>query len=161
LPGYKNPIITLRFPDLVEDDDNCYVVIRNPRLMPADQMRALASKVRRTDADRERIEAAKALVEAGEEIPDELVTEDDADRMFGMIAKLVVGWRVWDPAVPVELDDDGNLIEGDETAPPLLPLPATAKLIAKLPGEILTALMQEMSKINPPKIPADGTGKTS
>ena len=57
--------------------------------------------------------------------------------MFAMIARLVVGWRVWDPTVPLKVNPDtGALIHDEETEPRLLPLPATAELVAKLPQVI-------------------------
>jgi hypothetical protein len=135
--GYRNPIITLRFPDLVDDGDNCHVVIRNPQLIPGEKY------------------AAMGMREDGE------ADDQKMHRMFGLIADLVVGWRVWDPTVPVKADESGNLIEDDETAPRLLPLPATPALVAKLPQEILTKLMEKMTSVFPQQTPADGTSKTS
>lgn len=143
----------------MEDGDSCWVTIRNPRLIAGDELRAMAGK--RDDAGVERITAAKAALDAGEEIPEGLITEEDAGRGYDLIARLVIGWHVWDTTVPVKLDDQGNPIEDDETAPRLLPLPATPELVGKLPQEILAALMEELSKLNPPTPQADGTGKMS
>lgn len=137
--GYKNPVLTLRFDDLVEDGDTCHVIIRNPRTMPGDQFTALA-------ADGE--------------------TSGDGDKMHRMhqlIAGLVIGWRVWDPAVPVKADPEtGELIHDEETRPRLLPLPATAETVATLPSEILMAIMTKVTEaVNPQQSPAESTGKTS
>jgi hypothetical protein len=117
----------------------------------------------RTDADREKFEQARAAIEAGQEPEGEILSGDDEERIWAMIAGIIVGWRVWDPTVPVEVDDDGNLIE-DGSEPPRLPLPATAELVGKLPQDILTAIMEEFSKANPqarPPVPGDGTSRTS
>lgn len=113
--------------------------------MPADEIRALAGK--RGDADMERIAAAQqAIAETGD--AGDLVTDEDANRGFEMIARLIIGWRVYD-ATSTEEDQ------------PLLPLPATPALVGKLPQEILTRVMEEVGKANPPRTPADGTSKTS
>lgn len=158
MAGYKNPVITLRFDDL---GDGCHVVIRNPKLMPGGQLRAMASG--RSDADREKFKAALAAAEAGQEPPDDVLTDADEDRIFGMIAGLVVGWRVWDPTAPVDVDDDGNIIEGD-SEPARLPLPATPETVKLLPQAILTRIMNEVSTVNPqvpPAPPEDGTSSPS
>ena len=44
---------------------------------------------------------------------------------------------------------------------PLLPLPATAELVGKLPQEILTAIMNEVNGTNPRVSPAGSTGNPS
>ena len=41
--GYRDPIITLKFDELVEDGDTCHVIIRNPRTMPGAEFKAMAS----------------------------------------------------------------------------------------------------------------------
>ncbi|HMH94139.1 MAG TPA: hypothetical protein VK586_24045 [Streptosporangiaceae bacterium] len=112
--------------------------------MPAGELKALAGK--QGAADAQRLAAARQIAEAGGEVPDDLVTEDDADRGFAFAAKLIAGWHVYDATV-----QDGGL----------LPMPATAELVAKLPQDILLAIMAEVSKANPQQAPADGTGKTS
>jgi hypothetical protein len=40
IPGYRNRTIRLDFPELSEDDDLVYVVMRNPRTVPTDQLNA-------------------------------------------------------------------------------------------------------------------------
>lgn len=129
--------------------------------MPGGQLRAMAAG--RSDADRAKFEAARAAAEAGQEPADDVLTGEDEDRIFGMIAGLVVGWRVWDPTAPIEVDEDGNLI-GDDAEPPRLPLPATPELVRLLPQVILTEIMNKVSEINPqvpPAPPEDGTSRTS
>lgn len=158
MAGYKNPVITLRFEELGE---GCHVVIRNPKLMPSAQLTSMAGG--RSDADREKFEQAKAAIEAGQEPAEGILTGEDENRIFAMLASLVVGWRVWDPTAPVDVDEDGNLIAGD-AEPPRLGLPATAALIGKLPQVILTRIMEEVGKVNPqspPAPPEDGTSRTS
>lgn len=158
MPGYANPVITLRFPELAEEGDNIYVVIRNPRTMAAGELRAGASK-----ADQERIAAAQAAAEAnGGQVPDGMVTDEDEDRGSAIMAKLILGWRVWDTTVPVKIDPGtGDLIHDDETEPRLLPLPATPELVQRLPMPVINAIGQEIAKMNPTPTPADGTGRTS
>lgn len=81
-------------------------------------------------------------------MPDDLVTDEDADRGFEFVAKLVVGWHVYDAS---DVSDN----------PPLLPLPATVELVSRLPQEILTSIMAEVTKATPQQNPAESTGKTS
>lgn len=113
--------------------------------MPVEELRSLGKT---TAADAQRLAAAQAALAAGQEIPDDLVTDEDAGRGFEMVAKLIVGWRVYDPRV----------IEGDQ---PLLPVPATPALVGVLPQEILMRIMEEVGKANPQRTPAAGTGRTS
>jgi hypothetical protein len=59
--------------------------------------------------------------------------------------------------------ETGELIHDEETEPRLLPLPATAESVAKLPQAILIDLMNQVTGVmDPPRpSPADGTSKTS
>lgn len=160
MAGYKAPIITLRFPELADD---IHVVIRNPRLIPMAELRSMYAGVM-TDEDKAAIEEARAAAEAGREVPDGLVTDELTSRGFTMVAGLIIGWRVWDPTVPVRVDGDGNLVEDDETVPQLLPMPATPELVGKLPAEILTRIMDEVNQVNPQARTAPqeaGTSRTS
>jgi hypothetical protein len=138
--GYRNPVITRRYDDLVEEGDTCHVIIRNPQTMPGTEFTALASRGD-TESGEERIRG-----------------------VCGLIANLVIGWRVWDPTVPVKADQEtGELIHDEETQPRLLPLPATAESVAQLPQAILMDLMNQVTGVmDPPQpSPADGTSKTS
>lgn len=124
------------------------MIIRNPRLVPAEELRA-AYGAEVTETDLKRLRAAKAALDEGISLPpeDNLVTEDDTRRGYAFIAKLVVAWHVYD-ATSAEKDQ------------PLLPLPATPELVAKLPAEILTRIMQEVQAINPQQTPATQTATT-
>lgn len=156
MAGYKNPVIRIPFPEDLADD--CHVVIRNPRLIPAAELQSFFA------GSREIAEAARKAAEAGFEVADEAVSEGAA-QMYRLAAHLIIGWRVWDTRVPVRLDDDGNLIEDEETRPRLLPpAPVTPELARLLPQEPLTAIMNEVAKANPQNrtaAPEDGTSKTS
>lgn len=122
----------------MEDGDTCNVVIRNPQTLPSSQF--------------------SAMTEGGD-------AESDGGKMarvHGMIAGLVIGWRVWDTRVPVKVDETGELIRDAETEPRLLPLPATAESVAALPPEILNTLMGKVTDaINPNRSPAETTGNPS
>jgi hypothetical protein len=114
---------------------------------------------------REFAEAVQAAGEAGVEVDDDVLADKGAAQMYRLTAKLIIGWRVWDPRVPVKLDDAGNLIEDDETVPRLLPkAPVTPELAGLLPQEVLSAIGDEVGKANPQKPPAPqeaGTSRTS
>jgi hypothetical protein len=77
----------------------------------------------------------------GQPVADEKTTHAS----HALFAKLVIGWRVYDASAVPELDADGN-VTGEQQ---LLPMPATAELIAKLPMEIYARLGEELAKINP------------
>lgn len=135
--GYRNPVVTRRYDDMVEDGDTCHVIIRNPQTMPGSELTALAGSEAETGEER-------------------------MARVCAMIARLIIGWRVWDPTVPVKADGDGNLVHDEETAPRLLPLPATAESVGKLPQRILMDLMNEVTRVvNPPASPAESTSSPS
>lgn len=114
--------------------------------MAAGEYAAFAGK--RSPEDRQRLIAARDAIAAGQEISDDLVTDEDAEQGFALVAKLIIGWHVYDPA---DMSDN----------PEPLPMPATSALVAKLPQEILVRIMGEVNQANPPQTPADGTGKTS
>lgn len=76
MAGYREPLITLRFPELSEPDDPIYVVIRNPRLMP---LEVLIPGVA-TDEDGNALDARE-------------LRRDGYRRM----AELIVNWHVYDP----------------------------------------------------------------
>lgn len=156
MAGYNNPVIRIPFPEDLADD--CHVTIRNPRLIPAAELQSFFAD------SREFAEAARQAAEDGSEVPDGIV-QDGTERMYRLAAYLIVGWRVWDTRVPVKVDDDGNLIEDEETRPRLLPqAPVTPELAQLLPQEPLTAIMQEVAKANPQNrtaAPEDGISKTS
>lgn len=136
------------------------MTIRNPRNMAPGELRAAAGKV--TDADKERFAAAKAAMDATGDIPEGLADDEDENKGFAIMAKLVLAWRIWDATVPVKADPEtGEEIHDEETEPRLLPLPATAKLIAKVPGVILARITEELQKANPQVRRAESTGKTS
>jgi hypothetical protein len=121
--GYANPVITLPFKELSSDweTDPIRVTIRNPRLVPPAELR-----------------------------PKGLDSEDEGEVMlasFEVMARLIVGWRVYDASAPIELDAEGNVV-GEQ---PLLPLPATAALVAKLPLEIVQRLGEEVKQAGDPR----------
>jgi hypothetical protein len=194
--SYRNPVITRRFDELVEDGDHCHVIIRNPKTMPGTELTAMAgdddaegdgagaqfgSLLEVFDADVKSAlagdaaalpAAITALVEKLRADAGQVAAPQDGDatggnvklkRIHQMIARLVIGWRVWDPTVPIKADPEtGELIHDDETAPRLLPLPATAESVAKLPQAILMDLMTQVtSAVNPNQSPAGTTGSPS
>ena len=131
---YSNQIITLDFPELTDDPagDPIRVVIRNPRLMASGELTIKDSGIT-----------------AGPDGQPVVTDEDAAEKKgFERFAKLVVGWRVYDATWPIELDAEFNVVS---STAPLLPLPATADSIARLPLAILTRLGQELTDALNPK----------
>lgn len=77
--------------------------------------------------------------------------EDMNDAMqasYEVMAKLVIGWHVYDAT---STDDEQ----------PLLGLPATGHSVGKLPMEIVTAIGQQLGKVNPPTPTASPEESTS
>jgi hypothetical protein len=126
MPGYSGRVVTLRFPELTaEGDPEIHVAIRNPRLIPLDLLQP-------RDID---------LGPDGRPVN----MEDAKLANNEVLAKLVIGWRVYD-ASDVSVDADGNELD---QAP--LPLPATPDAVAKLPTAIFTAITREVTEAMDPK----------
>jgi hypothetical protein len=83
LPGYKNRLIPLEFPELSEDGDLISVTLRNPQTVPFDnlQPRQVAH-----DANGEPIDKQDAYL-----------------AMYEVYARMIVNWHVYDAT---SLDDD-------------------------------------------------------
>lgn len=112
MPGYANRLKYVDFPEL---GDDIRVIMRNPALMTTDELAGDNVAVDPVSGLPVDMEAAK-------------------QSMYGTIAKLVVGWTVFDATAPM-FDAEGNEIDQ-----PALPLPATRESVAKLPSAILTKL---------------------
>jgi hypothetical protein len=125
MSGYANRVRTITFKELTPDDEPpIHVVLRNPQLMPPDELSPedvqLDEHGRPTD-----VAAAKRANDK-------------------VLAKLIIGWRVFD-ATDVRIDADGNELDQEP-----LPLPATPELVAKLPTVIWKALVDEVGNaLNP------------
>ena len=133
MPGYANRVVTIHFPELSEPEDDVHVVMRNPKTVPAGELRSSAGD----------FAAAEAAEGAGFAVSDEKAEHAG----YAVLAKLIIGWHAY----------DGTSAEDDQ---PLLGLPATPELVAKLPMEILTRLSEELAKVNPQPTPAS-PGATS
>lgn len=109
MAGYANRIITLDFPELTEPgDEPIRVVIRNPKTMPAQELMA--------------------------DTPDDATAEQQFQAGIAILAKLVIGWHVYDAS---STDDDQ----------PPLPLPATPDSVARLPMEIQNRMAAELKVV--------------
>lgn len=138
--GYLNRVVHLGFPDLAgvdqrtrddalqrgmtaEDADNaaahCWVKIKNPRLMSADEAFAASDG---------------STVTLG---PDGQPTGEVKQRaVYETVARLVIAGNVWDVN---DLGDD----------PALIPMPLSPDDVGKMPTEVITAISRELAKINP------------
>jgi len=112
---YANRTIRLEFPDLSEDDDLIYVVIRNPKTVPASAL--MPDDV--PDGPDGKPETAAAITAS-----------------YGVMAGLIVDWHVYDGSIddddapPLELPADVDKIRN-------LPLEITHR-IATMVGEVVT-----------------------
>lgn len=120
----------LDFTQQLSDDpnnDKIWVAMYNPRLMPPNDLR-VAHDVPVDPATGRPVDVAEA-----------------ERQMFLLFAKLIVGWRVYD-ASHIKVDPE----TGEVADQPLLPIPATGELVAKLPAVILTRITEEfMQAVNP------------
>jgi hypothetical protein len=129
MAGYAARLLHITFPELSEDPnaDPIYVGMRNPKVMPMDQIQPSGEEV--------------TVGPDGQVVP----PKSAKDSMYEIIAKLVVSWRVYD-ATHMELDPTS----GQPTDQPLLPLPATPDLVRRLPGAIVNRLAEEVvGALNP------------
>lgn len=124
--GYANRLVHVDFTEeLAEPGDSVWVTIRNPKHLTAAELRPREVAL----------------------MPDGVtpVNMDDAtNAMYETLAKLIVGWHVYD-ASDLTLNEDGT-----PTAQALLPVPATPELVAKLPVAIVKRLSEEVTNaVNP------------
>jgi hypothetical protein len=131
MPGYANRIVTINFPELTADGDPLiHVVMRNPRLVPPGEM-------------------MRGEVPLGPDgTPD---TKAAMSASYEILAKLIIGWHVYDAT---------DASEGDQAR---LTLPATAAAVGKLPMEILNKLAEQLTAVNPQTAtasPEAGTTRT-
>jgi hypothetical protein len=112
---YANSTVRLDFPDLSEDDDPIYVVIRNPKTVPADVLMP-ADVPEGPDGKPE----SSAAIAASYEV----------------MAKLVVDWHVYDGTA----EDDSPPLPLPATPEHLKTLPFDiVQRIASEMGQVLTA----------------------
>ena len=124
--GYANRLVHLDFTaELAEPGDQIWITIRNPKLMAAGELRPREVAM----------------------MPDGVtpVNMNDAETaMYEMLAKLIVGWHVYD-ASEIALDSFGNPVAQD-----VLPMPATPENVAKLPAVIVKRISEEITNaVNP------------
>jgi hypothetical protein len=119
----------LDFSNLSDDPENdkIWVALRNPRLMPPNELRP-SKDVPVDEATGRPTDMAVAEME-----------------MFAVFAKLIIGWRVYD-ASSMSVDP----VTGEVNDQGLLDSPATAELVAKLPSAILTEITEVFTQaVNP------------
>lgn len=137
MPGYANRVIHIPFPELTDDpEDRVWLSIRNPQYMSPQEMRPkeLAVGPDGKPADPEAAQAA----------------------MYEVYAKLIIGWRVYDPE-SIRIDPD----TGEPADMERMPSTPTPSLVAKLPMVILNKLSEVVkNSVNPPSDSETNTTKT-
>lgn len=127
MAGYASRLIRLPFPELSEDPetDPIFVTIRNPKLMPLQDLQD---------------NAPDAVDAEGNPVPEKATAG-----MLRIISRLIVVWRVYD-ASHLQV----NPQTGEPMDQPLLALPATPELVAKLPAVIINRIADELTgAVNP------------
>jgi len=136
--GFRNRILTLSFPDLTDEDEPIlHVVLRNPKTVPPTDL-----------------------------VPDDLPTGPDgvpldqalaAQRSREIIARLIIGWRMYD-ASDFGYDPETGLPTDQQP----LPLPATPELVDRLPMDVIREINKVISEaVNPQSSPDQSISKTS
>lgn len=135
MAGYANRVIMLRFDELSEDDDLVHVVMRNPKLLPLDELKP---------------DKNIAIGPDGQPLDEEAAEND----MYERLAKLIVGWHVYDSTMPEPeiVNGQPRYVFDENASQKPLPLPATAASVRKLPNLIQQAILKEVEKVaNPPE----------
>lgn len=125
MAGYANRVVTIHFPDLAEDGDDVFVVLRNPKtvaLSKLDTSQALA-----TNADGTVVEAEAAA--AG----------------YRLLARLIIGGRLYDATMD-EVDSDGNPLDQ-----PLLTYPLSVEQAMTLPVDIINGIFKRINEAQNPR----------
>jgi hypothetical protein len=124
--GYANRLVHVDFTEeLAEPGDTVWVTIRNPKHLTAGELRP-----------------RDVPMQADGVTPVNM--NDATDAMYETLAKLIVGWHVYD-ASDMTLNADGT-----PAVQALLPTPATPELVSRLPVVIVKRLSEEVTNaVNP------------
>src|ERR1700756_1194865 len=124
--GYANRLVHVDFTEeLAEPRDTGGVTIRNPKHLTPGGLRP-----------------RDVPMQADGATPVNM--NDATDAMYETLAKLIVGWHVYD-ASDLTLNDNGTPV-----AQSLLPTPATPELVSRLPVVIVKRLSEEVTNaVNP------------
>jgi len=145
--GYSRKVIKLTFDDLTDDPqaDPVWVIIRNPRLMPAKEITSASDTSGAYDENGKIIDRAKA--------------EEATDKL---IARLVVAARVYDATAVGTYDPLTGEPAGDDAQPLLPPTPWEPEIAAKLPLGIRVRIAEEFTAAqNPPKAQEGSSTQTT
>lgn len=130
--GYSKRVIRIDFPDLTDTpEDDIWVAIRNPRLVPPHEL--VPDDATPITADGQAADAKAATV-----------------AMHAMFARLIVGWRAYDASTPIQL----NAVGEDITPQTLLPHGSgdfNADNVSRLPMEIINAIGREVKEASNPQ----------
>lgn len=124
MAGYAHRVVTIHFPDLAEEGDDVFVVLRNPKtvaLSKLDTSQALA-----TNEDGTVIEA------------------DAAAAGYKLLARLIIGGRLYDATMD-EVDCDGNPLDQ-----PLLTYPLSVEQAMTLPVDIINGIFKRINEAQNP-----------
>lgn len=121
MAGYRNRTITLEFPDLSEDGDRVFLVMRNPRTVPFEELQP------------------RQVATGPDGMP--LDPIDARAASYDMLARLIIGGRLYDAALPENLDPAFAEQESDQ---PLVQFPMSGKQFGTLPVEIQNRVAEEV-----------------
>ena len=147
MTGYANRVIKLDFPELSTDwdTDPVWLIIKNPRLMPAKEITAVTDTAGAYDDDGK--------------IADRGLAEAATDRL---IARLVIAARVYDATAVPDYDPlTGDVVSGAEQ-PLLPPTPWEPDTASRLPLVIRIRVAEEFTSAqNPPRAQEGSSTQTT
>ena len=123
ISGYANRIITLKFPEMAEEGDEIFVVLRNPKTV---SLKTLTANQVPTNPDG---------------TPDQAAAEHAG---YSMLTQLVIGGRLYDATVNA-VDENGFPVDQ-----PLLTYPLTIEKAQKLPVEIINKIFTQIQEAQNP-----------
>ena len=135
MAGYANRLITETFPELTQAGDPViHVIMRNPRLVPPDEMR-------------------RADIAVG---PDGAPVDEGAAKRASdeLMAKLITGWLVYDASAGAPEGDAGRL-------PLPATAESVAKLPMEIINRLAERISSSVNPQKPTPAPEGGTGTTS
>lgn len=124
MAGYANRVVTIKFPELSEEGDEVFVVIRNPKTVALSKMETQQVPVNPDGTPNESAAAA-----AG----------------YSLLARLIIGGRLYDATID-DVDEDGFPVDQ-----PLLTYPLTVDKAKTLPVDIINKIFAQIQEAQNPR----------
>jgi hypothetical protein len=124
IAGYANRIVTIKFPELSEEGDQVFVVLRNPKTVALSKLEAQQVA---TNPDGTPVETEAAA--AG----------------YSLLARLILGGHLYDATVD-DVDENGFPVDQ-----PLLTYPMSMEKAKTLPVEVINRIFAHIQEAQNPR----------